>query len=68
MASNADDEKLNVLMGEPIGVIILDSGCSRTVCGKYWFDAFKDTFSDEELATVTENLSSSVFRLEMETN
>ena len=62
MASNADEEKLDVLMGETIGAIILDSGCSRTVCGKYWFDAFKDTLSDEELATVTENLSSAVFR------
>ena len=37
------DDKACVLMGETIGSIVLDSGCSKTVCGSEWLDSFMDT-------------------------
>ena len=36
MASNEPSEGISSLMGESIGSMVLDSGCSRTVCGIIW--------------------------------
>ena len=32
MASSELDNKMNILLGETLGHVLLDSGCSKTVC------------------------------------
>ena len=34
---------VSTLLGETIGAVVLDSGCSETVCGKTWYECFVDT-------------------------
>ena len=63
MASEENlDNKINTLMGESIGSIILDSGCSKTVCGEEWFASFVDTLSSDERQSIIELPSTSVFK------
>ena len=33
----------NSLLGETLGSVVLDSGCSRTVCGGTWYECYLDT-------------------------
>ena len=35
------------LLGETLGSMILDSGCSRSVCGLKWFNCYLDTLPTE---------------------
>ena len=63
MATATDfDDRASVLMGEALGSIVLDSGCSRTVCGEQWLDCFLETLSDKEKASIKYYSSNSVFR------
>lgn len=62
MAADKFDNKMNTLMGESIGSIILDSGCSKTVCGEEWFVSFVDTLSFPERQSIVEFSSNSVFK------
>lgn len=49
------------LMEECKGYALLDSGCSRTVCGAYWYESFLEGLSESERdALVVEN-SEAVF-------
>ena len=36
MASSEHDNKMNILLGETLCHVLLDSGCSKSVCGKQW--------------------------------
>ena len=56
------DDKACVLMGETIGSIVLDSGCSKTVCGSEWLDSFMDTLTTKEKSSINKRESCSVFR------
>ena len=38
---------LESFLGESFNSAILDSGCSRTVCGKTWFKCYKDSLSND---------------------
>ena len=46
---------------EALGKGLLDSGCSRTVAGRVWYDEYLKTFSAAELENVKETTSKSVF-------
>ena len=37
---------------------ILDSGCTKTVCGASWQDSYLESLSEDNLAQVTEEISS----------
>ena len=37
------DSLLVYLVGESLNKAIIDSGCTKTVCGKIWYQAFRDT-------------------------
>jgi transposase InsO family protein len=56
------DSKMNSLLGETIGSVLLDSGCSKTVCGEQWLQCFMDTLTDKEKSSVVEQPSTSVYR------
>ena len=63
MASASDfTDKASALMGESIGSIVLDSGCSRTVCGEDWLNCFVETLTEDEKKTIKRSNSKSVFR------
>lgn len=56
------DSKMNTLLGETLGSVLLDSGCSKTVCGRPWLQCFLDTLSATEKVQVVYESSSSMFR------
>ena len=56
------DGKIDNLLGETIGYVLLDSGCSKTVCGEYWLKCFMDTLTDDERRLLKTENSRSVYR------
>ena len=64
MAADTHDSgsKLDTLLGEAICHVLLDSGCSKTVCGEKWFECLIDTLSDSERSTIIYEHSNSVYR------
>ena len=56
------DDKINKLLGETIGCMILDLGCSKTVCGKKWLELYLDTLDEKQLNKVRYESSNAVFR------
>ena len=37
----------NTLLGQTLGATVLDSGCSRSVCGKTWYNCYLETLPDK---------------------
>jgi hypothetical protein len=56
------ESKMNWLLGESIGSVLLDSGCSKTVCGKQWLKCFVDTLNIEQRHSIVYQPSSSIYR------
>ena len=56
------DAKMERLLGETIGAVVLGSGCSRTVCGTAWLDLYLDTLDEEAIQQIQYGESSAVFR------
>ena len=56
------DKPLSRLLDETLGMAIVDSGCSKTVCGKVWMDTYKDQLSDHDKASIREVPSSTKYR------
>ncbi len=50
------------LMSEALGSIVLDSGCSTTVCGKDWLQAYVDTLSPQDVKLIKEETSETSFK------
>ena len=50
------------LMSETIGYVIIDSGCTQTVCGNTWFKTYLDTLSNRVYRTVRSEESKCSFR------
>ena len=59
----SSDEVL-CLVGETLNHAVIDSGCTKTVCGLKWFKAYCDTMSDDQRLHLERNSqeSSAVFR------
>lgn len=53
--------KLQTLLKESEGGAVLDTGCSTTVCGRPWLDAYTGSLSDYEREHIVEVPSSSTF-------
>ena len=56
------ETKVRPFSVESIGHIVLDSGCSRTVCGVPWLESFLDTLDECDLHKVKYEESSAVFK------
>ena len=52
LMSQSDQDESTTLLGQIIGAVILDSSCTKTVCGETWLECFLDTLSKEEWAKV----------------
>ena len=57
-----DIEIDDVVNSETLGCGILDSGCSKTVCGVDWIETYLDTLDEEELREVQVEESESKFK------
>ena len=55
-------EELDTLSHEALSSGVLDSGCSQTVCGKKWFNAYLDQLDDLSRETVTKTQNSTIFQ------
>ncbi len=50
------------LMLAALGLIVLDSGCSTTVCGQDWLQAYVDTLSPQDVKLIKEETSETSFK------
>ena len=50
------------LMSEALGALVLDSGCSATVCGEDWLQAYIDTLSSADVQLITREDSETSFK------
>lgn len=55
-------KKLDTLVGESFGSVVLDSGCATTVCGEEWLKYFIETLPEHELKQVRTEPTTSTFR------
>jgi len=64
LMAQAEDSNVRMdrLLGETLGKVLLDSGCSKTVCGEVWLDSFMDTLTTEEKANIVYDQSTSIYR------
>ena len=58
----AERSKTEGLLGETLGYGIIDSGCSKTVCGEVWYKCHLDAMSSDDAERVVEEPSSTTFR------
>ena len=49
-------------IGESLNSLILNSGCTETVCGRNWLNCFKESLNNEDLNSVKEFDSKSKFK------
>jgi len=59
--STAKSSKLSKLVSDCSGCALLDSGCSRTVCGKNWLEDFKSKLTDYDRSRIVEKESDASF-------
>ena len=52
----------STLLGQTIGATVLDSGCSRSVCGLTWFNCFLETLPENEKKKLLKKESKATFR------
>ena len=43
-----DEEQRDKLLGTTIGSAIVDSGCTKTVCGDVWLNTYLDSLSQKD--------------------
>lgn len=56
------EECMTNLVGETLSMAILDSGCTKTVCGEEWLQCYLNTLNDRELKSVIERKSATIFK------
>ena len=59
---NRQENQSKPLLGQTVGATILDSGCSKTVCGKVWYECFLETLPEGVAAKLKNKESDSTFR------
>lgn len=55
-------DEIICLMGETLNMGVIDSGCTKTCCGKTWLDNYLETLSKEEVEAIQTKETSAVFR------
>ena len=55
-------DRIDKLLGETVECMNLDLGCSKTVCGKKWFELYLDTLDEIQLNKVRYRSSNSAFK------
>ena len=52
---------METLIGETLSMVVLDSGCTKTVCGETWLNCYLEPLSDEDKKPLHVEDSNSVF-------
>ena len=65
-ATTAQSAKLQSLISESHGHVVLDTGCSATVCGSKWYENYANELSKYDQSKIIENSSASTFTFVME--
>ena len=47
-----DDDQRDSLLGETLGFAVVDSGCTKTVCGDLWLNTYLDSLSQRDRKSV----------------
>ena len=55
------EETMETLISERLSMAVLDSGCTKTVCGETWLNCYLETLSDEDKKLLHVEDSNSVF-------
>ena len=55
--------ELKGLLSESWYVAVLDSGASKTVCGRVWLDSYIDSLSEGQKANIVFQTNSSIYHL-----
>ena len=59
----ADDQVAHTeLLGETFGHAVIDSGCTRTVCGRTWLDSYIETLSRSDTLLIEKHADEAKFR------
>ena len=56
------EETMGTLIGEMLSMVVLDSGCTKTVCGETWLNCYLESLSDEDKKLLHVEDSNSVFK------
>ena len=56
------EETMETLIGEMLSMAVLDSGCTKTVCGEIWLNCYLETLSDEDKKLLHVKDNNSVFK------
>ena len=56
------DESMESLVGETFNMVLLDSGCTKTVCGELWLQIYLDTLKGEDFSKVLKEESHTKFK------
>ena len=62
LLSETDVINMAYFLGETLGMAIVDSGCSKTVCGQAWLQSYFETLSVHDRQLVEKNRSDNRFR------
>ena len=55
-------ERMDTLIGETLSMAVIDSGCTKTVCGQLWLDCYLQSLSNEDQQSVRDEKSETSFR------
>ena len=53
---------MQTFIGETLSMAVMDSGCTKTVCGEVWLNCYLETRSDEDKKLLHVEDSNSVFK------
>lgn len=59
---NENDETMTIFFSETLNFAVVDSGCSKTVCGKLWLKCYLDSLNDSDSKLVVETQSQTCFK------
>ena len=57
-----DPDRRSKLTGETLGSIVLDSGCTASVCGEIWLSSYLDTLNEQEKLLIKKDNSETMFK------
>ena len=57
------EETMGTLIIETLSMAVLDSGCTKTVCGETWLNCYLETLSDEDKKLLHVEDSNSFFQI-----
>ena len=61
-SNGVQDQYMSTFLSETFNSAILDSGCSKTVCGRVWYEKYCDSISEKDVQSIEEIKGTSKFK------